>query len=184
MNKNIWMKKTMLIVIFVFSVLLMLASPLLLNLFKNSSPKNLLFYEVVKCKIHSCEELYVDFHDFGGLETIPNFIGWATSVERATFNVSELKNVQNLSRLVNLESLTLLSGYHITDISFLTNLNKLEHLELSNIKILDSSPIASLVSLAHLNIGGAEISNLSFVLTMPNIKSLDVRGTNRNSSYD
>ncbi len=74
-----------------------------LTLFKHSSPTNRLMIDVAICRINGCTELFADFHDYGGLKSIPDVISVARKLEKVTFHIFELEDISALLLLENLK---------------------------------------------------------------------------------
>ena len=97
---------------------------------------------------------------------------------RVTSNQS-IKDLTPISKLINLNKLTL-SGYNISDISFLSTLTKVTELDIMNNKIKDITPISKLTSLQKLYLSLNEISDISALSSLTNLEELDISGNQIN----
>jgi hypothetical protein len=95
------------------------------------------------------------------------FLGKMSNLKILELNQVKFKEKETLKKLTQLRSLTLING-NVNELSFLTNLKKLEHLELGRIRGLnDISFISQLINLESL-----EINNQAQITKIPEFKSL------------
>ena len=106
--------------------------------------------------------------DLTGLE-------YATYLEKAWLERTQISDLRPLAGLVNLEILELKSN-QIVDISPLMNLANLERLKLNGNQITDISPLAGLISLADLTLDGNPIADLSPLMNLTNLTHLGLNG--------
>ena len=80
-----------------------------------------------------------------------------------------------LSGLINLRRLSLSWGAEaVEDLSFLTNLSKLEVLDIQGLRPLDTSPLAALETLKSLTLEQAQLSDISFLAGLTNLTYLNL----------
>ncbi len=84
-----------------------------------------------------------------------------TSLTRLTVAASGVSDVSPLAGLINLEDLTLEANRHISNISALASMKKLEYLDLGTNQIVDVSPLADLHNLKRLRLERNNISDIS-----------------------
>ncbi|MZQ74792.1 MAG: hypothetical protein GT589_01360 [Peptoclostridium sp.] len=89
-------------------------------------------------------------------------------------DLSDIKNIEGVQYLSNLEHLGLFYNDNISDISALSNLSNLKSLQLGNNNIEDLSPLANLTNLERLYLGNNNISDISCLSNLKNLKYLDL----------
>ena len=96
-------------------------------------------------------------------------------------------DVKNIARLQELEELDIFEAT-ITDISFLSKLEKLRFLSIggrTNCDIIDWSPLGECSQLEYLRLWDADFSNLTYIKKLDNLRTLDMSfGNNLNNIDD
>lgn len=101
---------------------------------------------------------------------------------RLILPVKRFRNVVTDTDLKQLASpvfrkLTVLSipySEHVTNVSVLSELKDLEHLELDAVAVNDVSPISTLTKLRHLRLSGVQIEDLSALANLSNLEKLNL----------
>ena len=106
--------------------------------------------------------------DLTGLE-------YATYLEKAWLERTQISDLRPLAGLVNLEILEL-KGNQIVNISPLMNLANLERLTLNGNQITDISPLTGLIRLTNLILDGNPIADLSPLMNLTNLTHLGLNG--------
>jgi len=94
---------------------------------------------------------------------------------------SYLQNIQPLSKLTNLNYLSLAST-EIDDISPLINLSELQEIDLSNTRISNISPLQNILGLETLNIENTRVEKLGALDAMTRLKLVKADGSRINTS--
>ncbi|MCB2314152.1 leucine-rich repeat domain-containing protein [Clostridium tagluense] len=102
-----------------------------------------------------------------------NGIEYFKNLETVSLARNDITNISPLSKLSKLKHLDLSSNLELADISPLSKLLNLEYLDISSIKKLTNiSPLSKLTKLEYLDAIGNKIKDVSPLSALPNIKTL------------
>jgi len=107
------------------------------------------------------------------LDHIPKKIQECKRLQKLIVRGNEIGDISFVSILKNLTHLNL-SSNKISDISFLSDLKDLTHLNLNSNQISDISFLSDLYNLTSLHLGSNQISDISFLSELEQLKTLDV----------
>ena len=105
-----------------------------------------------------------------------DFISYFNELKILSFDGKYLKDLNPLSKLINLEYLDLGIMDYVLDISFLSNLENLKDFSIIGSRITDITPIGHLVNLEELSFSSSEITDIS---PLANCKKLKILGLQR-----
>jgi len=101
---------------------------------------------------------------------------WQSLITDLNFRLTELRNLQPLAGLANLQTL-LLKETQVSDVTPLAGLAALQHLDLMGTQVSDVGPLAALTNLQSLDLDGTEVSDVRPLASLANLRSLDLQGT-------
>jgi len=87
--------------------------------------------------------------------------------------IQDISPLSVLTELVHLD----ISNTYVTDISPMAGLTSLVHLDISNTDVEDISPLAGLTSLVHLNMKGTDVEDISPLAGLTSLVHLDISNT-------
>jgi Leucine-rich repeat (LRR) protein len=114
--------------------------------------------------------------DFSALANMVNMLDITiagTQGDGIKFNDADM---QSLAGMINIEMLWIQGAKALTDISVVTNFNRLYRLNLDYCGISDISPVASVTSLVEMDLRGSQVSDVSPLKTLTNLKTLYLEG--------
>jgi Leucine-rich repeat (LRR) protein len=101
---------------------------------------------------------------------------WQPLITDLNFRLTELRNLEPLAGLVNLQTL-LLKETQVSDVTPLAGLAALQHIDLMGTQVSDVGPLAALTNLQSLDLDGTEVSDVRPLASLANLRSLDLQGT-------
>ncbi|WP_062057696.1 hypothetical protein [Aquimarina longa] len=109
-----------------------------------------------------------------------------TNLKSLSFATAKIKSLKGIETLTSLENLSLGGVRSLTDISDITALQNLKHLEFDICwKLKDFSPIGELKKLRELELLDCKnLESIKFVKNLPNLKRLSTLGTTIINDYD
>ncbi|WP_062057690.1 hypothetical protein [Aquimarina longa] len=109
-----------------------------------------------------------------------------TNLKSLSFATAKIKSLKGIETLTNLENLSLGGVRSLTNISNITALQNLKHLEFDICwKLKDFSPIGELKKLRELELLDCKnLESIKFVKNLPNLKRLSTLGTTIINDYD
>ena len=123
------------------------------------------------CAPHNPQEGTVKIANLKGIEYCKN-------IEKLSLVNQRITNISPLTDLVKLEYLDLRNNAEgnkvIEDITPLEKLTSLKTLNLNQSRITNTKPLEKLVNLEHLSLFGTKITTIDFVKNMPNLKYADL----------
>lgn len=83
----------------------------------------------------------------------------------------------NIQKLTCLESLTILGGYQVTNVTPLSKLTNLKNLSLNSTGIKNITPLRTLTKLTNLTITNASVNDITVLASIKQLKYLNLSGT-------
>jgi Leucine-rich repeat (LRR) protein len=101
---------------------------------------------------------------------------WRPLITDLNFQLTELRNLDPLAELVNLQTL-ILKETQVSDVTPLAGLAGLQRLDLMGTQVSDVGSLAALTNLQSLDLDGTEVSDVRPLAGLANLRSLDLQGT-------